>query len=653
MYDLWGFLLQTLTASGVALLLLAIKALFKDKLPPKWQFAVWGVLGVILLIPAGWNGRYTLIHWQVVVELIKGAVGDYSFSQVYFPIPMLTGIPTTFIEWIFAVYVIGVVVNLTRYFVSYVHLRSALSKGRVASDELIARVENIASQINMNPCRVISVQGLPSAFVCGVLRPVLAVPDNKAIDDKILLHELLHLKSRDTVWSVLICALRCLHWCNPLIVYCAGCATNDMETRCDQLVLEHLEGEERREYGHILLSMVNERFAKTPGTTCVNNGGKHIAERIEAIARFKQYPVGMGLVSICVLVLLTLSLVTGVQASTVYEPDNNSVWLSLASARSTYCTTPAGAFDTYAKSVLDQNGIYRVMCAPASMQKEIINEFKEKEETGIFPSWDCGLNEWPNTQSGYYIYNLKQCDKDTYEGLLVVKVNYPPNGLPGEKGKMYLAVQNLRVEKENGRWVAIPLEDFHSVEASDQNLEWGCAELPGVLYTGEVDDFRITAKVQTIYTVDSTMQSQNDFNFLFGSSSFFDTTPKPNTRFSTAGIIHSSGVLHLGSQEERDLIKRIGLSIAPVYSGEERPTDLIQYLGGYSSGGSSNLGNSWGSKSTKPGWGPYIELAGGGTTFDSNRKFILPEFYVAELDVSGDGEQPKQVDLYPQEGVTE
>ena len=45
-----------------------------------------------------------------------------------------------------------------------------------------------------------------------------------------------------------------------------------METRCDQLVLEHLEGEERREYGHILLSMVNERFAKTPGTTCVNNG---------------------------------------------------------------------------------------------------------------------------------------------------------------------------------------------------------------------------------------------------------------------------------------------------------------------------------------------------------------------------------------------
>ena len=46
MFDLWAFLLQTLTASGVAALLLLLKALFQDKLPPKWQFAVWSVLAL-------------------------------------------------------------------------------------------------------------------------------------------------------------------------------------------------------------------------------------------------------------------------------------------------------------------------------------------------------------------------------------------------------------------------------------------------------------------------------------------------------------------------------------------------------------------------------------------------------------------------------
>lgn len=498
MFDLWGFLLQTLTASGVAVLLLVIKALFKDKLPPKWHFAVWGVLGVMILIPARWSGRYTLVHWQVVVELIKVAVGEYGFSRVLFPIPVLKGIPDTIADWIFAVYVIGVTANLARYLISYLRLRLALSKGQPASVELMERIKSIAGQIGVKPCRVILVQGLPSAFVCGIFRPVLVIPANEGIENKIILHELLHLKSRDTIWSVVICVLRCLHWCNPLLVYCAGCAANDMEKRCDQYVLEHLEGEERREYGHILLSMVNERFAKTPGTTCVNNGGKQIRERIETIARFKKYPVGMGLVSVCVLVLLTLSLVIGTQVSVSDTSDTNPVWLSLASARSTYCTTPAGAFDTYAKSILDQNGIYRIMCASSSVQEEIIKEIKEKEKTGICPNWDCGLNEWPDVQSGYSIYNLKQHDSNTYEGLLVVKVNDPPDGQPEEEGKIFLAVQNLRVEREDGRWVAVPLEEFRSIEATDQSLEWGCTELPGVRYTGVVDEFQLEVIVQTV-----------------------------------------------------------------------------------------------------------------------------------------------------------
>ena len=40
MGNIWSFLLQTLTASGVAVLLLAVKTLFRDKLPPRWQFEI-------------------------------------------------------------------------------------------------------------------------------------------------------------------------------------------------------------------------------------------------------------------------------------------------------------------------------------------------------------------------------------------------------------------------------------------------------------------------------------------------------------------------------------------------------------------------------------------------------------------------------------
>lgn len=632
MLDIWAFLLQTLTASGVAVLLLVIKALFKDKLPPRWQFAVWGVMGIMIFLPAGWNGRYTLFHWQFVVEGIKAWVGDYSFTRVVFPIPLLTDLPKTVPQWIFFGYFSGVMLHVIRYMASYIRLRLVLRNGIPLSGEQASHIQRIAVSQKVKIGCVTAVPGLPSAFVCGMLSPVLVIPADSDIDDKVILHEILHMKYKDTLWSAVICFLRCLHWCNPLIIYCANQALNDIEARCDQHVLEQLEGEERREYGRILLSMTNDRFAKTPGSTCINNGGKHIRARIEAIARFKKYPVGMQSVSVCAILLLTLSLVVGVQSSAVYKWSGDSMWLPLASARSTTCTTAAGAFDTYAKAVLDQNGFYRVMCAPESMQKEIIDEIKEKRMTGSFPSWNSGLNEYPDLQSGYRIYNLKQCGKNAYEGLLVVKGNDPSDG-QNEEGNMNLAVQNLRVEKENGRWGVVALEDFRNVETAAQSLDWGCLELPGIVYSGTHSNFRIDAIVQTIYMVKSTGLTDDSIFFFDSELPYFDITPKPNAEFTWAARTQSEILTHLGTAEEREEIEILGLSISPVYAGEKRPENLTVPTGD-DAGGSSSTGESWSSRRVKTEWEPVIVFGGGGGTFDSDRDSVLPEYYAADLYVN-------------------
>lgn len=643
MFDIWAFLLQTLTVSGVAVLLLVIKALFKDKLPPRWHFAVWGVLGIMILIPAGFNGRYTLFHWQFVVEVIKSWVGDYSFTRVIFPIPILTDIPKTIPQWLFAGYILGVIIHVVIYLTSYIRLHLVLRNGIAPNDEQISHIQQIAALQKVKARRVIAVSGLPSAFVFGIIRPVLVIPSDGEIDDKVILHELLHMKKKDTLWSAVICFLRCLHWCNPLIVYCANQALNDIEARCDQYVLEQLEGEQRRDYGRILLSVANDRFAKTPGSTCINNGGKNIRARIETIARFKKYPVGMKLVSVCVVIILILSLVAGVQVSAVHEWHGSSIDLSLASARSIPCTTSAGAFDTYAKAVLAQNGLYRVMCAPESMQKEIIDEIKEKEKTGTFPSWDCGSNGQPSSQSGYYIYNLKHCDKNAYEGLLVLKANYPADEQleeefeeeTEEERKMYLVVQNLRAEKENGRWVVAALEDFRNVEAAEQALDWGCDELPGFVYSGTHSKFRIDVKVQTMYTVNSTVQNDNNSFFFGNDSSYYDTAPKPNTEFTLAARVQNESLTHLGTAEDREKISKLGLSNSPVFAGEKRPEKLNVPTGGNSSGIGGN-GESVGSGTVEPGWGPTKVFGGGGTTFNPKKDAALPEYFVSDLYVNGE-----------------
>ena len=648
MLDIWAFGLQTLTASGVAVLLLAVKELFRDKLPPKWHFAIWSILGIILLIPAGIGGRYVLFNWPLTVETLKTMLsGEYTFTRVLFPFPVLSAVPKTVFDWLFAVYFLGVVLHLMKYTLSYIRLRSVLRHGWEADADLMAQINGIANQQKVKIRKVVTVPGLPSAFVCGVFRPVLALPADTGIDDKILLHELLHLKSRDTVWSIVICILRSVHWCNPLLVYCAKRAGNDLEARCDQRVLEKLEGEDRRDYGMILLSMTNDRFARTPGATCANNGGKNIRRRIESIARFKLYPGGMELVEVCAAIILAVPIILGVEATAVYELNHpTSAEVAFASARATPCTTPAGAFDAYGKAILDQNAVYRAMCAPADMQKELAESVAERYENGGYPYWDTELESWPDSEEGYYIYNLKQVSENAYEAMLVIGLNYRPDGKETEFGRMVLACQNLRVEKEGHRWVTIPLEDFWWDEYTSQQYSWGTAELPSYIYSDTADDLLVEIRMQTIHGVDNTVTHQDDMSFLFGPTTSYDMVPKPNAEFDWVRYSRVNVVTHLGTQAERDRIERLGLSIAAISEDEDRPFLAMPRADGT---GSSNQGTSWSSRAMEPGWGPVEYMNGGGSSGDPDDiGSRLPDGFAVDLYING--EKAAELDLTLQEG---
>lgn len=628
MTDIWGFLLQTLTISGVATMLLIIKALFKDKLPPKWQFAVWSVLGIFFFIPAGINGRYTLFNWRFVVEFIKLLFGEYSFTRVILPFPHINSAPKTVADWLFLAYFVGIFVCLIKYVASYIRLGILLRKGNSPTGETTSHIREIAEKYNIKTGRIVEVSGLTTAFVFGVFRPVLVMPADKKIDDKVILHELLHLKNKDTLWSMVICFLRCLHWCNPLVNYCANRAINDMESRCDQQVLELLEGEERRDYGHILLSMCNDKFSKTPGSTCINNGGKNIRERIEAIARFKKYPVGMGLVSGCAIISLVFSLIVGVQATSIYSKDNHS-YLSVASARSITCTTFEGAFDTYAKAVMKESKIYRIMCAPESMQDELINDNSD---------WDNRLDGYAES-SNYYIYNLEMFDDNIREGLLAFRLVTIPDDMEWEENKFFVAYQKIRAEKENGRWVVTPLSEFSYATTEDSWIYSGISELPAKTYTATAKDFQVDISYQTIYIVDNQKENPNNdaFSSMFSPSWTFNDVPIPNAKFNSAYDNNQVRVTHLGTEDERKDISQIGISTLPVYNEEDKNTELPSATGGTSSGSSSD-GTSWGTRSTYEGWGPSLLLSGGGGggTFSQYFDTDYPKYFVADLYINNE-----------------
>ena len=653
MSDIWSFLLQTLTASGAAAVLLAVKRMLRDKLSPRWQFAVWGVPALVLLLPAGRGGRYVLVNWPLAVEFLRSLLteefGTLAHVSAPVPLPHFAGPPRTGAEWIYAVYVAGAAVLLLRYALSYLRLRLALRQGTPAGAERAALVRETAERYGLPVCPAVEVEGLDSAFICGVLRPVLALPAGEETDEKVLLHELLHLKHHDAAWGLLICLLRCVHWCNPLLWRCADLAGNDLESLCDQRVLERLEGEDRRDYGRILLSMANEKYARTPGTSSMANGGKNIRRRIEAIARFKRYPAGMALVGVCAVLVLAGPCLVGARAQGVYTgggllPQRLRPYAAMASARTTPCTTYAGAFDTYAKAMLAENPVYLAMCTPLEDQDRLWISARMRRASRL-ESWDSvrmpRLESFTvDRQSGYRLYNLRPVENGAYEGLLVLEPDtiapWVEKELPPWDGTVhsrYLAIQPLRAEKQGDRWVILPLGDFQVVQGDERDT--GNLGLPAWTYEAQCGDFTLRMRYQTVAYAEVRSVRMGAF---LSNAWTFDTTPKPGGQFINGYYSIDLTAVYTGDPADRASILSVGASCAPMEAGGERP-ELQRGMG--NSSGSNSTGSIWGFRDDFD-WamhGDEIRLGGGGVGGSGGSEpwvYPPPDCYAADFYLNGE-----------------
>gem|GEM_PF-5455473 len=71
MENIWMFLQQTAAGGLCALFLLLLQRIFRNLLSPRWQYGIWGVLVLRLLIPAGvWA-----VHRSGCVALAGGGPG--------------------------------------------------------------------------------------------------------------------------------------------------------------------------------------------------------------------------------------------------------------------------------------------------------------------------------------------------------------------------------------------------------------------------------------------------------------------------------------------------------------------------------------------------------------------------------------------------
>ena len=544
MDNLWSVLAQTLALSVAALVLLAAKRLFLDKLSPRWQYGVWAILALRALLPAGLLGRTLVPGGRVVLEAARLQVelplssvltDPYGVTEVLAPVPLFPfglPVPGSITDVLFYVYAAGVLLLALWFFLSYARLRAAIRRGLSPAPEVLAQVEGVAARYGLKaPRRVVVLPGLESAFVCGPLRPVLALPD-RPVDDKVLLHELLHLRHGDVWAGVGVCALRCLHWCNPLIWYCCDRMQNDCEALCDQRVLERLEGEERRAYGVILLSMADGRYARAPGTSSMANGGRNIKARIQAIARFRRYPAGMALASGCVAAVLALTCLGGVSGAAEVPGGTDRGALALAQAQLNRPTTVAGALDTYAKALLNDSPLYYAMVLPEegreAVWKDALVPYQEVELEDS-PFWTLGFH-WhrPSWLAEWSVMNLLPDGAEGYTGTLF----FSPLSEDNTYGIVY---QQVAVRPDGDFWTVEPLGDLTVRPDPNQEGIYLCpsSEAPYTTYVAETVTLHVEVDVQLQLNVNNAIFSTSTDLPAWASTYQLDPVPHPDASFTT------------------------------------------------------------------------------------------------------------------------
>lgn len=612
MTNLWAFLLQTLYVTGVGLLLLAIKTLLKDKLSPRWQYAVWSVLALRILLPAYTGKYYVLLPLPLWVETAKVMVEPhwasaytnvYEATQVTSPIPWLTGAPVSLSDWLFLLYVVGVVVTLLWYLISWLRLCLLLRQGTPVPADVQEQIERIGKTYACKTCRAIELPGLPSPMVCGVFRPVLALPKGKALDDHVILHELLHLNYKDALQNVFWCFCRALHWCNPIVRLLLNRVGNDMESLCDQRVLERLRGEDRRNYGISLLAMANDKYPRAVGTTSLSNGGKNIAQRIEAIVRFKRYPRGMALASVCVVVVLAASCLVGMVDKE--EPLYDMMYFGpktdreVAVSHLNYCTTVAGALDTYAKGIINESSLCLAMATTGETQKEMEALARTGTYRGL-PSeievyhaidHDVPSKESVRYQLGYVYYdkmeapsvrNLQKEKDGSYSALLVLYVTQVLDPelhyITDDEGKIGgQLVFSLKVWKEGVRYVVQQLGD--SVLYTEGIAGTYSPYLVPALktYAAEGNSGSVVVTCRSSHRVGTYYTSSG----IFGGTSQLREDPDPNAEFweEVPSYQYQTEYTFSGSEAEKAALTQVESKTKPIGIGGK----VIEQSNSYSS----------------------------------------------------------------------
>ncbi len=131
--------------------------------------------------------------------------------------------------------------------------------------------------------RVYLTEDASAPCVAGLIPSIYIRPETPQTGDAhafIVLHEYMHLRHGDHIWTVVRILALIAHWWNPLVWAAAIVSKQDAELACDHAVAGKLKNEDRITYAHILLDTIPQKHRYAVGL-----GSSPMKERIMALTK--------------------------------------------------------------------------------------------------------------------------------------------------------------------------------------------------------------------------------------------------------------------------------------------------------------------------------------------------------------------------------
>ncbi|EGW37006.1 M56 family metallopeptidase [Desulfosporosinus sp. OT] len=318
---------SSLMASILAVLILLINYALRNKLAAKWQYAIWMLLIIRLLIPceiqSPWS-IYSLLPNNSVPSLMVNQANiwrtdndtkiDISGKEIQLTNdqsilnkqsntkseePIAEDLSNIYIYILAILWLVGVLILAILTIATNLRFYFKVRREPSATD---ARMSNLIQECSRKlgirkNLPIIITNRIEAPCLYGILSPKLLLPEslvNRLTEENIrhiFIHELTHYKRNDILINWLAVAAQIIHWFNPLIWYSFAKMREDCELACDADSLSFLEPEEYQSYGLSIISLVTPAQSSwLSGTTGFfgNKNNQQIKRRIKMIKFFQK-----------------------------------------------------------------------------------------------------------------------------------------------------------------------------------------------------------------------------------------------------------------------------------------------------------------------------------------------------------------------------